>query len=261
MMTILNDAANAAALENALRACHKANERLAAILADGMSQAEPAEPKVGAYAQSKWPKAADASSFERGLSAAKSLVVRRDTTRLYVAGCEGLKTLSKELQIPLFKIGTSSADLLQRSAEIGADRYAAAYHLNEKVVVDPGFDRWILMSMDFSLPRAVESPVWIEPRALRITLPKSLPGKQFEARLREALAPISLANWLGTEEARHHLATHGLSKARAERFTPYGYGDSTRLSRADELYIFRHRIDMARLCRLCELIVQEAAQH
>ncbi len=259
-MTILNEAAGTAALESALRACHEANERLAAILADGKNQTDPAESKARIDTQFDWPKATDTSGFEHGLSIARTLVVRRDTTRVYVAGCEGLRALSKQLELPLFKIGTTNVDLLLRLAEVSADRYAAAYCLNEKIIVDPGFDRWKMMSMDFSLPRAVESPVWVEPRALRVTLPKLLSGKQFEERLREALAPISLANWLKTEAARNHCATRGVDEARAERFTPYGYGDSTRLSRADELYIFRHRIDMPRLCRLCEVIVQDAAR-
>lgn len=258
MMTTLSEAAGAAALESALRACQQANERLAAILANTMSQTDPAVSKGGVQTQFNWPKKIDTTGFDHSLSIARNLVVRHDTTRVYVAGCEGLRCLSKELGVPLFKIGTTSADLLQRLAEISADRYAAAYSLNDETIVDQEFDHWKLMSMDFSLPRAVESPVWIEPRALRITLPKMLSGKQFEARLREALAPLSLANWLRTEEAQRHLLTRGFSKARGERFTPYGYGDTTRLSRADELYIFRHRIDMPRLCRLSELIVQEA---
>ncbi len=133
-----------------------------------------------------WPKKIDTTGFDHSLSIARNLVVRRDTTRVYVAGCEGLRCLSKELGVPLFKIGTTSADLLQRLAEISADRYAAAYSLNDETIVDQEFDHWKLMSMDFSLPRAVESPVWIEPRALRVTLPKMLSGKQFEERLREA---------------------------------------------------------------------------
>ncbi|MEI9916940.1 MAG: amidohydrolase family protein [Methylovirgula sp.] len=86
---------------------------------------------------------------------------------------------------------------MQRLAEISADRYAAAYSLNDETIVDQEFDHWKLMSMDFSLPRAVESPVWIEPRALRVTLPKMLSGKQFEERksLKERKPEGTLADW------------------------------------------------------------------
>ncbi len=89
MMTTSNDAAGAAALENALRAFHEANERLAAILTDGMSQTDPAGRKGWRSHPFNWPKATNASGFEHGLSVARTLVVRRDTARVYVAGCDG----------------------------------------------------------------------------------------------------------------------------------------------------------------------------
>jgi hypothetical protein len=163
------------------------------------------------------------------------------------------------LRLPLFKIGSTSIDLLQRLADLGADRYAAACHDGGNVAIDAGFDRWTLVTIDYTLPRVIESPVWVEPRALRVKLPKWLSTQLFEERFREALEPISLAKWLKTEEAQIHLAGLGRNRSRAERFTPYAYGERTRLSRADEIYLFRPRIDMPWLCRAAELIVQEAA--
>jgi hypothetical protein len=114
------------------------------------------------------------------------------------------------------------------------------------------------MTIDYGLRRASGSPVWIEPRALRVTLGDSISAEQFEDRLRAALKPICLAAWMKTEEGRQYFSAIGLSPTIGERYTPYGYGDGVRLSRADEIYLFRHRLDMPRLCRLIKLIVHES---
>lgn len=259
-MTTLNEAVDPAALNDALRALHEANDRLSAILSKQTSAGDFAETRVSIPEVPNWPKAPDVFAFEGGAHFAKALPVAANTTRVYVAGCQGLRSLSNALQLPLFKIGSSGTDILNRLAQLNADRYAAGYREDGKLVVDPGFDGWKFMTMDFSLPRSIDSPVRIEPRALQVRLPASMTRRQFEARLRQELAPISLAHWLKTEGSHIYLATRGVNQSRVERYTACDLGDSVRLSPADEIYIFRHRVEMARLCRLCELIVQDAAQ-
>jgi hypothetical protein len=216
-----------------------------------------AEPAL--RSQVSWPGPYGQGALHRSseIDISKPPTTSRNSTRIYVAGCAGLKTLSQECQVPLFKIGSTQVDLLQRLAELDADRYAAGRRLQHKTISDPGFDRWKLMTIDYNLPRAPDSPVWVEPRSLCVRLGKSLTASQFEDRLREALGPISLARWLKTDEGQNHFTTLGLDPSRAERYTPYGYGESVRLSRADEIYLFRHRLDMPRLCRLIEQIVGE----
>ena len=110
------------------------------------------------------------------------------------------------------------------------------------------------------MPRSPKSPVRLEARALRVKLPASMSRRQFEGRLRKELAPISLAHWLRSEGSQTYFTARRIVAERVDRYTPYDLGDSVRLSPADELYIFRHRSDMARLCRLCELIVGNAAE-
>lgn len=183
-----------------------------------------------------------------------------NTTRVYIAGCAGLKALSAQLQIPLFKIGTCSSNLTRRLTDLNVDRYAASHRLRKKVISDPGFDDWRFMTFDYDIPRVDDSPIWIESRALRINLPSGLTPEHFEGHFREALAPISLATWLKSDQGRHHLKTIGIDRALAERYTPYGYGDSVRLSQADELYLFRHRADAPRLFRVIESIVDTHGQ-
>ena len=258
-MTTLNEAANAAALNDALRACREANERLATILANQTNAANLSDSQPRVPDAFEWPRAPDAIGLESGTHFAKIPSKVRDTTCVYVAGCQGLRSLSTELGVPLFKIGSAGTDVLNRVAQLNADRYAAGYRLEEKIVLDPGFDRWKLMTMDYSMPRSPKSPVRLDPRALRVKLPASMSGKQFEGRLREELAPISLAHWLKTEGSQTYLAARRIHLARVERYTPYDLGDSVRLSPADEIYIFPYRSDMPRLCRLCELIVESAA--
>jgi hypothetical protein len=257
-MLNLNKAAETAALNDALRACRDANERLAAILAGQTATSHIIKAIESVPDARGWLKAPDVFAVKGGVPFAKVPSSRANTTCVYVAGCEGLRTLSKDLQLPLFKIGSSGNDILNRVAQLNADRYAGGYRENDKLVIDPGFDCWKFMTMDYTLPRSSGSPLRIEPCALRVKLPKSMSRRQFEGQLRKELAPISLAHWLKTEGSQLYLATRNLSLARVKRYTACDLGDSVRLSPADEIYIFRHRSEMARLCRLCELIAQEA---
>src|ERR1700722_3562797 len=127
---------------------------------------------------------------------ASTRMTSHETVRVYIAGCDGLKALAREFCLPLFKIGTTQADLLKRLAELDADKYAANYRHGKKMVTEPGFTRWNLTTIDFDLPKAPNSPIWIEPRALRLRLPRSLAPDAFERLLPDALAGISLASWL-----------------------------------------------------------------
>ncbi len=260
MMTTLSGAGDTSALNDALRACREANERLTTILAN-QAKAEDftgsALPIPDAY---EWPKAPNAIDLVGGTHFAKVPSNSGNTTCVYVAGCQGLRSLSGKLGLPLFKIGSAGTDVLNRVAQLNADRYASGYRLDERIAMDPGFDAWKLMTMDYSMPRSADSPVRLDPRALRIKLPALMSRRQFEGRLRKELAPISLAHWLKADGSQTYLAARGICAARVERYTPYDLGDSVRLSPADEIYIFRHRSQMARLCRLCELIVESAAR-
>jgi hypothetical protein len=177
------------------------------------------------------------------------------TVRVYVAGCAGLKSLSHSLRLPLYKIGTTEIDLLQRQKALNADGYAATRLIEGKPLIEPGFEQWSFMTLDFNLPRAAKSPVWVEPRALRVHLPDEISPTGFEKLLRSELAGISLASWLKTEDGRAHMTALGADVTSAERYTSYGFGHQIRISRADELYIFPRREEMPRLCGVIENIV------
>ncbi len=145
-----------------------------------------------------------------------------EAVRVYIAGCEGLKALSREFSLPLYKIGTTQGDLLQRLAELDADQYAANYRHGKKMVTEPGFNRWSLTTLDFNLPKSptVRSGSSLAP--LRLRLPGTLAPDAFERLLRDALAGISLATWLKTAEGQRHFAELGSiwSGRIATRLTP-----------------------------------------
>jgi hypothetical protein len=255
-----SETGSAAALGDALRNLYAASERIASILSGNFDSELGLATRPKARASLNWLSVADdgESNPRTGSIDGRTGGGVHNIVRIYVAGCEGLKTLSEQCQLPLFKIGTTRGDLLRRLAELEADRYGAGRRIRGRVARDSGFERWKFMTMDFGLRRASGSPVWIEPRALRVTLGDSISAEQFEDRLRGALKPISLATWMKTEEGRQHFSAIGLSPTIGERYTPYGYGDGVRLSRAEEIYLFRHRLDMPRLCRLIELIIHES---
>ena len=213
MMTTWNEAADTAALNDALRACREANERLSAILANRAKEEDFSESLPHSPNATEWPTAPDVIDLEGGKHFAKIPSPEGNMTCVYVAGCQGLRSLSAELGLPIFKIGSAGTDVLNRVAQLNADRYAAGYRLDERIVVDPGFDRWKLMTMDYSMPRSPKSPVRLEARALRVKLPASMSRRQFEGRLRKELAPISLAHWLRSEGSQTYSTARDRSGA------------------------------------------------
>lgn len=235
--------------------------RASAHLADILAKEEPAslgEPHLGrGKRRADWatdlPCLASVAGEKSDPHRVSTSMKSHEAVRVYIAGCEGLKTLSREFSLPLYKIGTTQGDLLQRLAELDADQYAANYRHGKKMITEPGFNRWSLTTLDFDLPKAPNSPVWIEPRALRLRLPSSLAPDAFERLLRDALAGISLATWLKTAEGQRHFAELGIDLERVHRYTPYAYGAKSRVSRAEEIYVFR-RADMPQLCKIVESI-------
>ncbi|MGO9681868.1 MAG: hypothetical protein ACLPTZ_04560 [Beijerinckiaceae bacterium] len=147
--------------------------------------------------------------------------------------------------------------MLQRQAALNTDCYAADRRIDKKRITDPGFADWTFQTIDFDLARPPKRRVSIEPRALHIHLPQSLTPLTFEKLLRTALNEIALASWLKTPDAQAHFKGLGVDPTDAERYTSYKFGQKIRVSRADEIYIFRQRADMPRLCQLIETIVFE----
>jgi hypothetical protein len=218
-----------------------------------LAEARPSRRKVRSDWGSNLPPLNSVGTEKSDPDRASPAMSSHETVRIYVAGCDGLKALAREFSLPLFKISTTRSDLLQRLAVLGADQYAANYRHGRKMITEPGFNRWSLTTLDFDLPKSLNSPIWIEPRALRVRLPRSLSADDFERLVRDALAGISLATWLETADGQRHFAELGIDLARAQRYTPYAYGAKSRVSPAEEIYIFR-RADMPQLCKIIESV-------
>jgi hypothetical protein len=126
MKTMKSETGSVAALGDALRNLYVASERIASILSRNFDCELEGATEPEARASLNWQSVADDGHSNRLGSIDGRTGGAQNIVRVYVAGCEGLKTLSEECQLPLFKIGTTRGDLLRRLAELEADRYGAA---------------------------------------------------------------------------------------------------------------------------------------
>ena len=151
------------ALNTYLRASAHLVDILAKEESATLAEARPRRRKVRSDWGSNLPPLNSVGTEKSDPDRASPAMSSHETVRIYVAGCDGLKALAREFSLPLFKIGTTRGDLLQRLAVLGADQYAANYRHGRKMITEPGFNRWSLTTLDFDLPKSLNSPIWINP--------------------------------------------------------------------------------------------------
>ena len=122
---------------------------------------------------------------------------------------------------------------------------------------DPGYDNWRLVLIHPSRKPLPGAPVEARSRVIRVLLPKGLSLIAFEKELHERLSAASLPRWISSPAGRRHCADLNLDPRDAIRLTGYNTGEGERVSRADELYIFKPRLDGGRLLTIIERIVHE----
>ncbi len=170
----------------------------------------------------------------------------------------GLHGLARRFALPLFKISaTASENALARIEDINLERYAGMYEGEAGLACDPGYDNWRLVLIHPSRKPLAGAPVEARPRVIRVVLPKGLSLIAFEKELHERLSPASLPRWISSPAGRKHCAELGLDPREAIRLTGYNTGESERISRADELYIFKPRVDGGRLLTIIERTVHD----
>ncbi len=170
----------------------------------------------------------------------------------------GLHGLARRFALPLFKISaTASENALARIEDINLERYASMYEAEVGLACDPGYDNWRLVLIHPSRKPLAGAPVEARPRVIRVVLPKGLSLIAFEKELHERLSPAALGRWIASPAGRRHCADLRLDPREAIRLTGYNTGEGERVSRADELYIFKPRLDGARLLTIIERIVHE----
>ncbi|MCA0424095.1 MAG: hypothetical protein LCH61_12375 [Proteobacteria bacterium] len=176
-----------------------------------------------------------------------------------VLSCPGLFNLARELQIPIFKISTTRDETVgfaQRLKALNADAYGSHRRDSDAWCKDEGFDQWELSALPQDLGLEPSSPVTATPRALSVVLPDGLAPREFDERLNRALANVRLADWATSADGRGHCAALGLDPARFDRFTAYSLGGAEpRLSRAREIFIYKPRLQTARLAMVIERVL------
>lgn len=187
---------------------------------------------------------------------------------VYVAGCgdtlkaptepTGLHGLARRFALPVFKISaTASENALARISDLNLERYAGMYRAEAGLACDPGYDNWRLVLIHPSRRPLLGAPVEARPRVIRVMLPSGLSLIAFEKELHERLSTAALGAWIASPAGRQHCADLGLDPRGATRLTGYNTGEGERVSRADELYIFKPRLDGGRLLTIVENIVHD----
>lgn len=170
----------------------------------------------------------------------------------------GLHGLARRFALPLFKISATAAEnALARIEDINLERYAGMYEAEAGLACDPGYDNWRLVLIHPSRKPLLGAPVEARPRVIRVVLPSGLSLIGFEKELHERLSPAALRVWIASPAGRRHCRRLGLDPREAMRLTGYNTGEGERVSRADEIYIFKPRLDGGRLLTIIERIVHE----
>ncbi|MDI9849534.1 hypothetical protein QM467_15875 [Rhodoblastus sp. 17X3] len=176
--------------------------------------------------------------------------------RVYAAGSIGLQTLSKQLCLPLRKLGvTENHDVRKRIDELSRDGYGSLVRGPSGFMKEDGFNTFIAAQLSCMKQATRSAPITIEPRAIAVRLPVGVTIETFEARLHQALESVSLASWATTDEGRSHMAKLRLDPTIAQRYTDYRFGGTSRISLAKELYIFRPTRDTDRLVAAIEHLI------
>ena len=181
-----------------------------------------------------------------------------ETRALYAAACDGLCRLSRGLQIPLYKVGTTSPDRVwKRAHELRNDRYASVYFDGSAYVEDKaGFDGWYASHLHVGRRTPSEgSPVNVETRAILVDLPASLTPEDFDRLFDAETRKGWIAEWVATEEGRDHCALVGVEPNRFQRFTAYPGGTVSKLCHAAEICSFSIYGGAGRLVAIAEQII------
>lgn len=221
-------------------------------------------PRIGGNAIAKL----SPDAFTR--TAFKQTYVPGRRVNVYVGACgesssmpgvlTGLLGAARDLLAPVYKVAsTECADPRDRMDALNADRYAGHRRTTSGGVSDLGFDRWMLQQIRPTRQPLPEAPIELQPRAISAVLPNDLSARAFEKYLHDAMQNASLNAWLVSPEGQAHCALLGLAPQDLQRFTIYRFGSATRISPADELYLFRPRGEDAD--RLLAIIEQILFQH
>lgn len=182
--------------------------------------------------------------------------IKRD---IYIAGCPGLKVLKKQLSIPIFKIGEcGEGRIADRIKQQSKDQYGSYYQIDgDWPVQDEGYDEY--SALQIYLPETLheKSPVRALTRGLSVTLPQCMSRQQFSSGFQKRLESCSWLKWRNTEDAIAHFERKNINQDIIDRYTDYGLGGQSNITRATELYCIRNENpnDCKRLIAIIENVI------
>ncbi|WP_089174472.1 hypothetical protein [Bosea sp. AS-1] len=171
----------------------------------------------------------------------------------------GLKSVADSLHMPIYKLSaTELADPRRRLGALNRMRYASHVLKPGGYEREPGFQDWTFQQF---LPRREPlpgSPVSLDGHLFALRRPHDLSKRVFEKLLHHRMRNASLNGFLLTPAGREHCATLGLVPEEQQRWTNYRFGRTTRIDKAEELYIFRpDGEDSDRLLIILERIIHD----
>lgn len=161
------------------------------------------------------------------------------TRAIYAGACEGLAVLSRVLQLPIYKVSTTSATKVwTRMQQLRVDRYGAARRDRGDYIIDPGWDSWFPSHLKAREFPSADSPLILAERAILVPLPPDLAPEEFDRRFDAEARHGALDRWLLNQVGRDHAAALGVDPVIGQRLTAYPGGSRPRLSPAEEIMIF-----------------------
>lgn len=158
---------------------------------------------------------------------------------IYAGACEGLAALSRVLQLPIYKVSTTSAkNVWTRMQQLRVDRYGAVRRDGGNYVIDRGWDCWFPSHLKARAFPSPDSPLILAERAILVPLPPDLAPEEFDRRFDAEARHGALDRWLLSPTGRDHVAALGVDPALGQRLTAYPGGLQPRLSPAEEIMIF-----------------------
>jgi hypothetical protein len=178
---------------------------------------------------------------------------RHHNVIIYAAGSRGLINFGRPLGVPIFKLGVTSSQTPQRRVEdLRRKGYAALWGTAgqpvEALVSIPQAHEWCLSPFrDKDLAAPLPRGFAIVDGHLEVRVPFSVTVEAVDRAVHALLRRRSLERFLATEEGQKRLVQAGLDPSGA-LYTRYTLMTRTdRISRAEELYLFRPQFDLPTL--------------
>ena len=175
---------------------------------------------------------------------------------VYVGAGAGYKRISRNLCLPFYKVGmTEQGGLVSRFKQHKAERYGSFWCQDGLYKEDPDFSDQFPGLIQTFMRLSPHSPVRPTRNSIVVSLPDTLTPLDFEMRLRQALAPCAVHEFLAADPGLRHCRLLNIDPSIGLRMTGYGFGDVRRMTPADEIYTIRPMIDGDALLVVCEEIV------